>query len=479
MADTKYTYSVSSDFPNQQVDSDSLTTEINDSSISSATLIYIEITGDVCDIWFDDPLSGADQTTLDGIVAAHTGNPDISPKSGGVVFVPLDTPSAPTVTPQGTPGSTTWGYKITAFSESGETLASIEGQTTTGAATLDDTNFNRITWDSVDGATKYGVYRSTAGGTPSSTGELAEVIGTHTLQFDDTGQAASGSEPSEDRSSAVTIGSGDATPGKLLTIREETTDDNTVTSLITLARRSLNTVLAGFGTGLYTKLEDEDGTDRAAGSVHFLWENPASTALEAAFRVMLRDGGSQTVERFRVTPAGSIELSGVDVISEGTCRKVPPVDGGIRGGTTSGSTNNDIAAIRFDNAGDGWNRINIAPPTRYTSGDLTFRLICSVPSSVGANKGTRWRLNWSLKDIGDVLGTWSYTNEFTYDISNQNSDEMFAIDFTITAAQFDKTKDLLCMKMTRLGTNPADDCGVHIYVHGLELRFTGFRFAGQ
>jgi hypothetical protein len=308
---------------------------------------------------------------------------------------------------------------------------------------------------------------------------LAETTAADGETFDDTGQSAYDAEPSEDRSSAVTIGSGDATPGKLLTLREETTDDSTVTSLITLARRSLNTVLAGFGTGLYTKLEDEDGDDRAAGSLHFLWEDPASTALEAAFRVMLRDGGSQTVERFRVTPQGGIQLSGTDVIDAGTCRQVLPVDGGIRGGTTSGSTNNDIAAIRFDNGGDGWNRVNIEPPTRYISGDLTFRLFCSVPSSVPASRGTRWRLNWSLKDIGDALGSWSYTNEFTYDISGQTLDQIFAIDFTIQASQFDKTKDLLCMKMTRLGTDAADDCGVHIYVHGLELRFSGFRFAGQ
>lgn len=479
MADTKYTYSISSDFPNKQVNSDTLRQAILDSSISSAGFLRIDISGNVCDIWFDDPLSAPDQATLDGIVAAHTGEPSDSPEKGGLTIHPIDTPDAPTVTPQGTPGSTSWGYKITAFSESGETLASTEGTTSTGAATLNDTNYNRITWDEVTGAAKYAIYRSTAGGTPSTTGKLSETKCCD-RQFDDTGQAASGSEPSEDRSSAVVVGlARDGESGKLLNVQEQTTDDNTVTSLITLFRESLNTVLAGFGTGIYVKLNDAGDTVRSAGSMHVLWEDPAAVALETAFRVMLRDGGSQTVERFRVSHDGSIQLSGNTVIDEGTCRKVFPVDGGIRGGTTSASTNNDVAAIRFDNAGDGWNRINFEPPSRYISGDLTFRLYCSVPSTIGNNKGTRWKLDWSLRDIAEGLGSWSYTNEFTYDISSQTSDDIFAIDFTIQSSQFDKTKDLFFAKMTRVGTDPGDDCNVHIYIHGIELRFNGYRYAGQ
>jgi hypothetical protein len=213
--------------------------------------------------------------------------------------------------------------------------------------------------------------------------------------------------------------------------------------------------------------------------LHFLWADPDAADLDCDFRVMLRDGGSATVERFRVKADGSIEVDGTVVIDEATCVEMFSVDGGIRGGTTTGSTNNDIAAIRFDNLGDGWNRINIKPPSRYTSGNLTFRLLCSVPSSVGASKGTRWKLEWSMLDVGEALGTWDYNDEFTYDISNQGSDELFAIDFTIPSGEFDKTDAMMALKMTRLGTDAADDCNVHIYVHGLELRFTGFRYAGQ
>jgi hypothetical protein len=477
MAATKYTYSIATDFPNKQVDSDSLTEEINDSAISSAALFYIETSGDDCDIWFDDPLSAGDQTTLDGIVAAHTGAPSSSTEKGGLVIVALDTPSAPTVTPQGTPGSTTWGYKVTAFSEAGETLASTEGQTTSGAATLTGTNFNRVTWSAVPGATKYGIYRSTAGGTPSSTGKITE---TKELQFDDTGQAASGSEPSEDRSGAVIIGADVAAFGKKLNVVEETSDTSTVTSLISLARKSSGTVAAGFGTGVYVQLEDDGGTERSAGSMHVLWSDPAAATLEADFRVMLRDGGGSAVERARVTHDARLQLAGTEVLGIGTCVDAYAVDGGIRGGTTAAGSNNDIGAVRFDTGGDGWNRINIRPPSRYTSGDLTFRILCSIPTQVGANKGTRWSLQWAPVDIAGALpSSWTYSNTYTYDISSQTADDLFAIDFTITSAQFDKTADMLAFKLTRVGTDPADDCGQNIYVHLMELRYSGYQLAGD
>jgi len=72
MAATKYTYSISGDFPNQKVNSTILTKEIEGSAIVTA-LDYIFTSGDECDIWFDDALSGGDQTILDGLVAAHQG----------------------------------------------------------------------------------------------------------------------------------------------------------------------------------------------------------------------------------------------------------------------------------------------------------------------------------------------------------------------------------------------------------------------
>lgn len=71
---TKYTYSISTDFPNGKVDTSRLKSEIQGSSISVA-LDYINTSGDDCDIWFKDVLGPADQTSLDAVVAAHSGQP--------------------------------------------------------------------------------------------------------------------------------------------------------------------------------------------------------------------------------------------------------------------------------------------------------------------------------------------------------------------------------------------------------------------
>lgn len=74
MAVTSYHYSVSGDFPNQKVNLNALTCQIDNSAIATP-LDHIRVTGDDCWIWFDNALSGGDQTILDGIVAAHDGEP--------------------------------------------------------------------------------------------------------------------------------------------------------------------------------------------------------------------------------------------------------------------------------------------------------------------------------------------------------------------------------------------------------------------
>jgi len=74
MAATSYTYSVSGDFPNSLVNPDQLTIEVEAASLGQ-TLDRIAVQADVCDIWFDNALSGPDESTLDGVVAAHQGVP--------------------------------------------------------------------------------------------------------------------------------------------------------------------------------------------------------------------------------------------------------------------------------------------------------------------------------------------------------------------------------------------------------------------
>lgn len=77
MAATKYTFSISGDFPNAKVATDSLASEIQASAITKA-LDFINTNADVCDVWFKDQLSAGEEVYLVNIVAAHEGEPLVS-----------------------------------------------------------------------------------------------------------------------------------------------------------------------------------------------------------------------------------------------------------------------------------------------------------------------------------------------------------------------------------------------------------------
>jgi hypothetical protein len=107
----------------------------------------------------------------------------------------ISTPNAPTIEIQGTPGSQTVDYKIVAVQADGAySAASAAGVTTTANATLDNTNFPRLNWDAVAGASFYRVYRtSTTTTVPSTTGLIADNVTATTL--DDTGLAGDSATP--------------------------------------------------------------------------------------------------------------------------------------------------------------------------------------------------------------------------------------------------------------------------------------------
>ena len=90
MASTKYTYSILADFPNSKLDSTSLTSEIRGSEIVVA-LDYIATVGDSCGIWFKDTLSAEDAATLNGLIAEHSGIPDIVEEVSKVTLENLST----------------------------------------------------------------------------------------------------------------------------------------------------------------------------------------------------------------------------------------------------------------------------------------------------------------------------------------------------------------------------------------------------
>lgn len=85
---------------------------------------------------------------------------------------PIPSFAAPTVTPMGTPGATTYNYVVNAL-QNGITIAQTPVTTiTNGNATLSGSNFNQISWLPVLGADHYAVVNTTAGATLTETTAL-------------------------------------------------------------------------------------------------------------------------------------------------------------------------------------------------------------------------------------------------------------------------------------------------------------------
>jgi hypothetical protein len=90
----------------------------------------------------------------------------------------------------GVVGAATVSYKVQAVMANGDlSPVSAQATTTTSRATIDNTNFNRISWAQVPGAASYNIYRTVAPTTPSTTGLIGS---TSALTYDDTGLAGDG-----------------------------------------------------------------------------------------------------------------------------------------------------------------------------------------------------------------------------------------------------------------------------------------------
>lgn len=88
---------------------------------------------------------------------------------------PLSVPTAPTVTPTGTTGSSVYGYVVTSRNAYGETTQSATTKTTTGNATLGGGNYNALSWSADADATESVIYR----GVPGDYGDLPDFFPTY------------------------------------------------------------------------------------------------------------------------------------------------------------------------------------------------------------------------------------------------------------------------------------------------------------
>ncbi len=211
----------------------------------------------------DWPLIGNDASDI-----TQLGNPN-GVNALAISTTQLATPATPTVAVLGTAGSTTWAYKIVAKSGSGGVLgvtaASTAGQTTTGNATLTAANFNTITWAATVGAASYDIYRTTAGGTPSTTGLIgnlkAQILSDQTIAptFNDTGLTGdSTTAPTVNTTGAAVFGGPVtfASGGAFL-------DASSLTAITTAGAGTYTAAaMVGSGSGLNVITRDCNGSSR-------------------------------------------------------------------------------------------------------------------------------------------------------------------------------------------------------------------------
>jgi hypothetical protein len=105
----------------------------------------------------------------------------------------LTSPTNGSATVNGTPGTTSYTYKVTALSGYGETLGSTI-TVATGAATLTSTDSIALTWDAVTGAIEYRVYRQSGSGGTGLVQRLnnGESYADPETTWTDTGASATG-----------------------------------------------------------------------------------------------------------------------------------------------------------------------------------------------------------------------------------------------------------------------------------------------
>jgi hypothetical protein len=177
--------------------------------VTSATKSYFTGSGNVLVGTTTDDATNKLQVTGSAKITGNVGLATASPTqaltvNGQVNTLALSTPVAPTVTPTGTTGATSYSYVIVAKQGDGSvTAGSTAGTTATGNATLTSSNYNALSWTAVTNAASYDVYRSVGGATQ---GKLTNVT---TNSYNDQGAAGDASTaPTTGTTGNVTVASG-------------------------------------------------------------------------------------------------------------------------------------------------------------------------------------------------------------------------------------------------------------------------------
>ena len=190
-------------------------------------------------------------------VASETGDTiTFETIEGGTTNAPLPIPSGVTVTPLNTGGHLVAGtryYHVTALNAFGETTGSAD----LAGVTTGTTGKNTIAWTAVAGATAYRVYVTTTAGT---LGQLLDTITGATNYVDDGTVTPSGSEPTTNLTSGITLDAEAVEPGTAGNVAA-----NAITSLDTVLANVLSVTNLAPMDGGAEEESDADFRDRIIG----------------------------------------------------------------------------------------------------------------------------------------------------------------------------------------------------------------------
>lgn len=192
-------------------------------------------------------------------------------------------------------------------------------------------------------------------------------------------------------------------------------------------------------------------------------------------RVTAANGEIVTINEERVLMVSSSTY-------QGTCRITYPIDGDVRGGDVSASSNNEFPSLLYAGDGtdtEGRNRLIRRPPQNYVSGDLVLRLYYSHGAAPGNNKSSYWYLKYAFRSADEDLGTYDGQVGLEVDHTGQDADHIYTLDLVIPAAAFNKSKDLMALYLAREHSNPLDTLTNGVHIHQQELRYTGYLLSGQ
>ncbi len=286
-----------------------------------------------------------------GLLSAGAGiNVQGSANATALSTTTLSAPSGSvTVATAGSAGGATWSYKITAVDGNGnESTTSATGSIGTGNANLDTSNFNKITWNTVRGASYYNIYRTAVGTSPATTGLIATVAaGPNATQtaFDQGAQGATGSTP------VTTTKSGSLSVAGAIQGQASFVGDILSSQLTPVGGVSVNTNTTGATSYTYAVTAvDVQNNETSATSVTYGSGN-ANIATSNNVIVWSPVPGAAKYKIYRTASAGlpaTTGLIGTNTISNNNTNIGPQtfIDTGIAGdGSIAPSTNTTGVAV--------------------------------------------------------------------------------------------------------------------------------------